>query len=1326
MPVKHFNPVLFFLLLFSVPVTFAQTGYYTSPVPLYMLVDAKTNFPRDNHIWYYDEYGNYNLVTKVNESPEEIALYCGGILRNPPHAFYMERTPGSVIYPWGAEFLGYLAYPYPVSQEALNQSPVDLPMPYEDFGSILPDAPVVCRFVYVMVAPWKPTTPSEGGIVCANETLTVRTDNNKDIPMGDSYVENVMVFEYNVADSAEWIPYDSAGMYWDGAISSVYPQDKIASVRNATIKKKLRFRCRQKAAYLNGKIYYSPYSQPTGYLEIHPPAPSVDVSRIVKTAACPTENNGTITVPSGAVKSNFSRMRWILRKGLVTTPCDPGLTAGQSNCGDQEDWSNGSVPVEDVIHVDNLKPGTYTLWVYNPGQDEGNCVRYIPITIDELAPLSVTTDAAKTKNLSCYNSNDGTIGVTAAGSNTSGTYYFTLLSGTNVVRAEQTGTGNTMLWENLPAGTYQARVRNSSCSSVALTGDIIVTQPAALTGELIATSPTCTSPGNGMVSVTANANGGIISNYAFNLYKDNVLVLTSGPVSADTYVFTDLEGGNYKAGVINNDQPLCPSWDSSVTLTTLVPLAVKLTARDSVSCFGGNDGQLEFSAVGGTGLYLYTLESGGVSVSNTTGVFPGLSAGNYTITVKNQGNTCNDEVVQNIAVYQRTAINIQLQQTPLSCYGLTDASIKAIVSGGSGNFYYQWQQLKNGVWTDNSFWFSTDTQIEDLDAGTYRLIIKDNLAPACTVTSTPMTIDAITPVQINNINVHDAVCKADGAQIEMTAEGGVPGYVYEWSVDNTNWQAFPGATTINASGNYRLRVTDAHHCMVTSPSTYAVSIPNAPLSFTYTLSDYKGYNVSCAGKTDGFIQVTVAGGNGGSYSGYAYALDNGAYGVLALLEHIAAGTHTINVKDGRGCVMSKTVTLTAPASELEIMVTSKQHNGCGADPVGQISVQSKGGTAPYAYSHGNDVWQDSPVLTGIAAGDYTLQVRDANGCISDVATTLTSIYPPITVAADVTPVTCHGLSDGAITLTAGGGDGNYAYQWATTGVSGSAAKNIPAGVYAVEVKDGTGCKQALTYTVTQPEPLTLQVAAPGICDGLNEGSITATVTGGTSPYQYSLDKSSWLAEGTFGGLPTGKYRLDVRDANKCLAGQDVTITKLNIKPEVDFLVASRKNALDTLLIREISLPAPDQVSWSYHPDAIFLGTVSGAPLIRFSKAGTYWVEMAATFGDCTYSLRKELTIGAYDPQAGPGYSTPVKVIDTVVLAPNPNNGNFNYTVKLNRKQQMIVYVYDMNGAVADKKKYAPALEVNDSFTLNGVITGTYILRVIAESESKDVRFIITR
>jgi hypothetical protein len=135
---------------------------------------------------------------------------------------------------------------------------------------------------------------------------------------------------------------------------------------------------------------------------------------------------------------------------------------------------------------------------------------------------------------------------------------------------------------------------------------------------------------------------------------------------------------------------------------------------------------------------------------------------------------------------------------------------------------------------------------------------------------------------------------------------------------------------------------------------------------------------------------------------------------------------------------------------------------------------------------------------------------------------------------------------------------------------------------------------------------------------------------------------------------------------------------------------------------------------------------NGTPLIKFTDPGSYWVEMTATFGGCNYSLRKELEIGAYDPHAGPGYSTPAQVIDTVMLSPNPNNGNFNFKIKLNRKQQIVAYVYDMNGVIAGKKQYAPNLQVDDSFSLGGTVTGTFILRVITETESRDVRFIISR
>jgi len=55
-----------------------------------------------------------------------------------------------------------------------------------------------------------------------------------------------------------------------------------------------------------------------------------------------------------------------------------------------------------------------------------------------------------------------------------------------------------------------------------------------------------------------------------------------------------------------------------------------------------------------------------------------------------------------------------------------------------------------------------------------------------------------------------------------------------------------------------------------------------------------------------------------------------------------------------------------------------------------------------------------------------------------------------------------------------------------------------------------------------------------------------------------------------------------------------------------------------------------------------------------------------------------------------------------------------------------VYVYDLNGVIAEKRQYAPALEVNDSFTVGGTATGVFILRVITQNESRDVRFIISR
>jgi hypothetical protein len=330
------------------------------------------------------------------------------------------------------------------------------------------------------------------------------------------------------------------------------------------------------------------------------------------------------------------------------------------------------------------------------------------------------------------------------------------------------------------------------------------------------------------------------------------------------------------------------------------------------------------------------------------------------------------------------------------------------------------------------------------------------------------------------------------------------------------------------------------------------------------------------------------------------------------------------------------------------------------------------------------------------------------------------LYTAISAVDDITAVRCFGESNGAIRVTVSGGDGTYKYEWTTLD-----PLKVPAGNYTLKITDGKNCVRSFNYTVTQPDALQLDYSAPAICDGLAEGSITGTATGGTLPYSYASDNSSWQSENAFTGLNKGSHTITVKDGNGCIVAHDLNIGTVNIKPEVNFLVASRKNALDTLIVKEISVPAPDEVTWDYDARATFLGYDNSMPLIKFSQAGTYQITMTARFGQCTYSLAKNITIADYDPLAGPSYVMPVHVIDTVMLSPNPNDGNFQFKVKMNRKQQAIVWVYDVNGRIVDKRQYAPSLQISDQFNLPNEISSTYILRVITESESRDVRFIIS-
>jgi hypothetical protein len=327
----------------------------------------------------------------------------------------------------------------------------------------------------------------------------------------------------------------------------------------------------------------------------------------------------------------------------------------------------------------------------------------------------------------------------------------------------------------------------------------------------------------------------------------------------------------------------------------------------------------------------------------------------------------------------------------------------------------------------------------------------------------------------------------------------------------------------------------------------------------------------------------------------------------------------------------------------------------------------------------------------------------------------------------VTNVSCFNGNNGAIQVTTSGGQSPYQYKWESFSNTTDQLTSVSAGKYILHVTDGAGCFSNDTVLVAQPAAaLTAVTTTQPVCVGSN-GSITVNAIGGTPPYKYSANNGNTFQDNNvLSDLPAGTYNVVVKDLNSCMAAYSVVINPANAMPEINFLVASGKNALDTLVIKEVSMPIPDSVHWSFDPAAQVINN-GASPRIKFNAPGNYWVAMTGYFKGCAYSIRKTVYINAYDPDAGLVYEPPVQVIDTVILYPNPNSGQFSVRVKLSRKQKLIMLVQDMGtGREVVRRTYDPVLLTDDQFALGNVSNGTYVLRVIAENDSKDVLFIIKR
>ncbi|MGZ5287063.1 MAG: T9SS type B sorting domain-containing protein, partial [Flavisolibacter sp.] len=217
-----------------------------------------------------------------------------------------------------------------------------------------------------------------------------------------------------------------------------------------------------------------------------------------------------------------------------------------------------------------------------------------------------------------------------------------------------------------------------------------------------------------------------------------------------------------------------------------------------------------------------------------------------------------------------------------------------------------------------------------------------------------------------------------------------------------------------------------------------------------------------------------------------------------------------------------------------------------------VSISSNG-APPYQYSLDGSTWQASSQFAGLAAGNYTVYFRDQNQCAG--SQTFTVNQPSaLTFTPSEQAALCNGASNGLVMIAASGGVAPYQYSIDGLNYQAVNSFNVPAGNYTIYVKDQNNCVQSQQVSVGEPALLSASsTTSNASCAGGADGVITITSSGGTSPYQYSIDGIYYQASNVFNVI-AGNYTVLIKDANGCTTSNNVAVgltNNLYVSPAAD-------------------------------------------------------------------------------------------------------------------------------------------------------------------------------
>ncbi|MCL6274248.1 T9SS type B sorting domain-containing protein [Muricauda sp. 2012CJ35-5] len=894
----------------------------------------------------------------------------------------------------------------------------------------------------------------------------------------------------------------------------------------------------------------------------------VATAAVVKPIDCTVDPGGhiTITVNGGSVNLTYD----VLFPDAVTTASNAtGVFTGLTQAG------------------------TYTFTVTD-GDTVTPCT--VVVTQDLDAPVVPVIDNVAMDPVSCNGGSDGILTVELnPASAVNPIYNFELYEMSNLVvpyRAAQASN----VFDNLPQGDYRVRVISSrSCDAFF---DQTVTEPTALNVSALATAFVCnTSNAVNTSTITVTAAGGT-GPYLYSI--DNVNFQAS-----NTFEVVD-------TGVVQNITAFVTDANSCAQTAVVAPIqpinvfTVAVTQNTAISCANPEEVLVTVTDDGNPGnTYTYELLPVGNPLgsltsnpTNVTATFELTQPGSYTIRVTDNTTGCFvDATPYDIAPYDLIDV-VATPTAPAICFGDSNGAMEINVTGYTGTYDYE---VFNGDGTTTGVTGSANTttnplSIPGFSGGNYFVRVTQTANPLCVEDSNTITIAspdmalAATPIEVANVT-----CADNLGEIEVSPTGGFAPYDIQLT-NTTTSQVYNISNVVSfvfqglSAGLFDVEITDNAGCTINEPITLTAPTPiTADIDATPT-------NLVCYGDTNATVTaINVLNGRGV----YQYVLNvydsagttiinsSGAQSNPAF-NNLGAGTYSITVSDGWSCDMETVqVTISEP---VEVMANLIQLSPLTCTTQGQIELSAAGGTGPYQYS------TDGVLYTNMAGGNthtftvpdgaYQYFVRDAFGCEAMISNQVTvdPIVPlDVLIDASAATVNCTGEASAIILANAVGGLGNYSYElFSDPGLTSSVAgpqntgdfRNLIAGTYYVHVTSMDCQATSIPIDIIDPAPLQIdrQESTDVTCSGLEDGTITVEVSGGTGDIFYAITPNldQFDTVGTFTDLAPGIYDVIAQDRNGCFETFQFEIEQptpiqaqaINVMHEVCFNSADGEFELD--------------------------------------------------------------------------------------------------------------------------------------------------------------------